>query len=623
MGFVGLNTAVSGLRAAQTGLSVTGHNMSNSEIYGYSRQRVVQKDFAYTKVGMTAYGPLKRGLGTDWNAIQQIRNEYLDVAFRENAGRLSFYSTKMITGMEIESLLGELQGAYNFQSVINNMWYAIQELTTDPSDVGTRNFFLATCHSFVTKANETFNSLIEYQFNLDRQIREAVVEINKLITEIKGLNDIIRAGEVAGDNANDYRDQRNVALDRLSEYIPINYYYDYQGNVGIFSNGVELLSSNYQSFFGFRYCTPDYPFVIPVITHQSDGRILAADTPPSDFQQWFDFERPVNAERGNDHGILNGLIVSRGAGPAYHMHGKVVETPPGSGNFVNQGLGPRPDTTNFTVAGHPVGSPEYERLLTAAQYNWQIQKWSAENGMIPKTMMKLDEIFNSMVRMINDTLAPTEPSGIVIGPDGQPVRMASTNGPYDNRGNQSLVEVFTRKDIPRWAVDIDPNNPVLIPNNALNTEEAGKYRTFYSIGNVMINPKLLDTSGGYNFLALSDSGDQSDTRLLKRLQEIWQSDSGPYSISISGNTYSVQRAYKNMVNQLAAEVAEAKNYVAAQTIQVNQAENKRQSIMGVSLDEEMNHMMKYQYAYQSAARILNVIDSMLDKVINGMGRAGL
>ncbi len=85
MGMLGLNTAISGLRAAQLGLGVTGHNMSNAEITGYSRQRVIQKDYAYTSVGMGANGnPLKRGMGTDWNAVSQIRNEFLDFSYRRD-----------------------------------------------------------------------------------------------------------------------------------------------------------------------------------------------------------------------------------------------------------------------------------------------------------------------------------------------------------------------------------------------------------------------------------------------------------------------------------------------------------------------------------------------------------
>jgi flagellar hook-associated protein FlgK len=255
-----------------------------------------------------------------------------------------------------------------------------------------------------------------------------------------------------------------------------------------------------------------------------------------------------------------------------------------------------------------------QRTHDALVYNHEIQKWSINNCMIPKTMMQLDEIFNSMVRMINDLLSPK-----IEDPPGSGIFIRDPDAPFDNNGNQSFMEVFTRKDYDRWT-RTDPSDPT---SYEFNPEEPGNWRSFYSIGNVMINPRLLDTDGGYNYLALSRSGDIEDPTLLLELQEIWRRNSGPYAINIGGNYYSIQNAYINFVNSVGTEVNEAKNYVAAQTIQVNQAENRRQSTMGVSLDEEMKNMMKFQYAYQSAARILNVIDSMIDRVINGMGRSGI
>ena len=79
-----LYTAVSALQAAQRGLAVTGHNMSNSEINGYSRQRVIQTDFAYQTIGFNGKDTLKKGLGTNTLAIEQIRNQFLDHTDRKS-----------------------------------------------------------------------------------------------------------------------------------------------------------------------------------------------------------------------------------------------------------------------------------------------------------------------------------------------------------------------------------------------------------------------------------------------------------------------------------------------------------------------------------------------------------
>jgi flagellar hook-associated protein 1 FlgK len=70
------------------------------------------------------------------------------------------------------------------------------------------------------------------------------------------------------------------------------------------------------------------------------------------------------------------------------------------------------------------------------------------------------------------------------------------------------------------------------------------------------------------------------------------------------------------------KAAEASSVTASQTVLVESAENSRTAISGVSMDEELSNMMKFKFAYDAAARALNVIDSMLDKIINGTGVVG-
>ncbi len=81
--------------------------------------------------------------------------------------------------------------------------------------------------------------------------------------------------------------------------------------------------------------------------------------------------------------------------------------------------------------------------------------------------------------------------------------------------------------------------------------------------------------------------------------------------------------FRSVVGQLGVQAAEATRMQANQQIIVEQVDSRRQSVSGVSLDEEMSNMIKFQHAYNAAARNMTMIDEMLDKVINGMGRVGL
>lgn len=93
------------------------------------------------------------------------------------------------------------------------------------------------------------------------------------------------------------------------------------------------------------------------------------------------------------------------------------------------------------------------------------------------------------------------------------------------------------------------------------------------------------------------------------------------SLSIEGSTSTLDDYYQNIIGQLGIDSQEAQRMQGNSEVIVNQVENRRQSVSGVSLDEEMANMIKFQQAYNSAARMVTVMDDCLDKVINGMGRA--
>jgi flagellar hook-associated protein 1 FlgK len=85
---------------------------------------------------------------------------------------------------------------------------------------------------------------------------------------------------------------------------------------------------------------------------------------------------------------------------------------------------------------------------------------------------------------------------------------------------------------------------------------------------------------------------------------------------------SVNDFFRSIVGQLGIEAEEANRQTTNAKIVVDQVESRRQSVSGVSLDEEMSSMIKFQHAYNAAARFMTTIDETLDRIINGMGTVG-
>lgn len=204
-----LSRVISGLNASQTGLEVTGHNLANANTAGYVRQQVLQNDSFYMVVGRNGKDLLSVGAGTDVTEIRQIRDEFLDKAYRTQISSQQFYKVQYDAVMEIETILGEVDGE-SFSGVLRDFWGQLQNLSTAPQDQSIRTQFIQSASVLVDKVNYIDEKLTDYQNSLNLQIKEAVGRINYLAEGIKELNEKISKYEIGGDRANDLRDRKSV-----------------------------------------------------------------------------------------------------------------------------------------------------------------------------------------------------------------------------------------------------------------------------------------------------------------------------------------------------------------------------------------------------------------------------
>lgn len=153
--------------------------------------------------------------------------------------------------------------------------------------------------------------------------------------------------------------------------------------------------------------------------------------------------------------------------------------------------------------------------------------------------------------------------------------------------------------------------------------------TGLNAGNITLNPAIVANS---NLIASSMrvdtnadgsetviSGNNSLAVLFSQMRDTRFDFDGDAGLNMN----TVDSYFRSVVGQLGVQAAEATRMQSNQQIIVEQVESRRQSVSGVSLDEEMSNMIKFQHAYNAAARNMTMIDEILDKVINGMGRVGL
>ncbi len=587
--FSSLATAVSGMNAAQVQLSTTGHNIANVGTRGYSRQRVIQSDFFYRTQGIAGNGKINQvGLGVSVDSVQQIRNKFLDNAYRKESTKMNYYEIKAEVGQYVENITGEMNSSSSIQTTINELWNSMQEAVQYPESLDKRASLVSSASLFMDRMKNAWNDMVSYQRDLNNQVIDQVQQMNDLAYKIKDLNIKILEAEGNGDNANDYRDAMNVALDDLNAITPIRTAERASGMVDVYVNGQPIIADGIVSRIGLKYTDPDSGLVEPVFTSRTDIIGFSEDT-----------GKPLFSLTDTDgEGSLEALLITRG------LRSETYASSPA-----------KPDPTDLVTYPGGVNDLQYQKDY----FQYERDLFNVTNCTIPQSMKRLDQIFNRVVTVINDAIAPQNHDTATA-----PVGM-------DEKGTQ-FFEMFTRissstgEVIDRYTdTDGDGYGDTYLQEDGYDPAtgtylqyKSGDYpdrNTLYSIATCTINPELLDLDG-YQKLPLSANGDLGNPDAVVDALDKWYDP----VIMFDGATskYNVTDGYTQFISLQATEVQSDVSYYASQVNLVVQLDNYRSAVSGVSTDEEMSNLMVFQRSYQASARCITMIDSMINTIINEM-----
>lgn len=231
--FDGFTTARLGIYAAQHGLRVTGNNISNLNTVGYTRQRLDQ--VSLKTGGNDVYRSQfdnHVGNGALVTSINQVRDPYLDIRFRNTAASVGYHDTTLASLNEIADTLDEVGREITKDNEDDGVLYAqimdvlkqLQGLNEEPTkgnDTLVRNSAEALCNLFHTYADK----LETLRENTVDDLEKKVTSANEILTNIRNLNESIRESEIHGDNALEMRDERNRQIDELSQLMHIKVEY--------------------------------------------------------------------------------------------------------------------------------------------------------------------------------------------------------------------------------------------------------------------------------------------------------------------------------------------------------------------------------------------------------------
>lgn len=665
--FTSFNAGVSGLRGSQSGLNTTAHNFANTKTPGYTRQQNINTDMYYNTIRVTAKSTLQTGYGTSVADIRQIRDMFLDEKYRMEVGRQTFYDVQLTTEQEIEDVFGEMEGV-EFSEAWLNFWDTIETLSSNPEEITKRELFLSQAEAFLDTAKDVYDALKSYQVNLNTQIQAQVDKINGIADEIAELNKVIAKSEASGqENANDYRDARNLLLDKLAEYTPYDYY-EANGQVSVRVNNFPLIDGNYVNHMKCEKmeireydptCDPDSPLYNDntdpakpnpnLALSDSKGYVLKEGSPMFTVvwergdREVYNIDQPYTATDQSDVGSLQGILVARGKRFGYYT-----------------------DILQATELQAVKGTPLEQRLLH--EYNNTVG-----NCILERVEAQLDLMIHKVVTTINDIFAPnvdvTDKDGnsYMVEKDGvtavDPASVTDKQGNTIDLTNAKVLdvnrclvgtddeetpgtEVFSRKTRERYTIyELDDpiyltdekGNLVMNDNNlpvaltketsdgrhllyVYNDEDKDDRGSLYTVQNLIFNQKL---KADYSYLPVNGNPAQGETgeydyKLFERMfaaLKVKDATLDPNALA----QYDVEDYYRVMVNAIATQGEVWGGVLDNQIKEVEGIEDKRQQISGVATEEEMTFMLMYQHAYNASSRYITVIDQMLEHLIERLG----
>lgn len=223
-----MRTGHSGMMAAKTAISTTGHNITNANTEGYSRQRV-ETETAPTK---SRYGKAHIGTGTQVANVTRINDEYLDKHIRSTNRDLLHYEEKELSLKQLEDVFNEMNGD-GLNRIMSKFFNEFRKLSNDPDNEAVRQSVRESTNALANDFKRIRTEVDEIRKHIDSRISGYVTEINDTAEQIKELNLKIRVESGNAAAPNDLLDKRDQLLKKLASYMEVSVHKDNHGNVNV------------------------------------------------------------------------------------------------------------------------------------------------------------------------------------------------------------------------------------------------------------------------------------------------------------------------------------------------------------------------------------------------------
>lgn len=561
-----LHIATRALLAEQVGVEVTGHNIANVNTPGYSRQRV---NAVTSPPVPSPWGPL--GTGVNIQGIDRAFDPFITARLNEKSSLLSDYRTRSAALEQVAAFFNETQEG-NLNELLSQFFAAWHDLADNPAGSGERQALLYRSLTLCDALNFRANQLVQERLVLMQEIAPTIEAINGHSARIAELTREIAEAEANGHTANDLRDLRQLEISRLSELIGVRTYTTGDGTLSVtLANGLPLVQGVLSWNLGYQLSPGD---TVELTWQGPGGTTEVIDT---------------NTLMG---GKLTALLQMRDEViPEYQqeLDQWARQLIIAVNNQHSQGVG--------------------LTLFTQAKGTYQV----SDPGTSLATALPLGD------QLVNGSLQ------IAVDRNGAPLASGTIAIDPSLSLNDLVLSINTHPILSSYlTASVEDNSLKIVSNSSSDTFgfmgddsralTALGLNTFftgdkaYTLG---VNAWVFDNPGLVAAGQIDATGDHAvgDNRNALALAGLELAPVGPDGLTFGD-------AYQRLVMSLGLEAQQSRDQETFYQGLVEQLTNMRDAVSGVSLDEELTNLVKFQRAYQAAARLVSVADELYQTLLS-------
>lgn len=663
--FFGIEIGKRGIFTQRSAMDVTSHNIANANTEGYARQRAVlsaSNPWAIPSF-MSSTSAQQVGTGVDVVKIESLRDGFVDEKIIRQTSFLQEKTTANDLMKEVEAIFNEPNDT-TLRDQMSKFWAAWEELSLNPSSTELRQNLVEQTQTLIENFKDIDSNLLALQGIVDHasngsisdQLEGAVNQVNSLSEQIAELNVTIERMETDNTSANDLRDKRQLLIEEMSKLVAVDTTWDSAGRLTL-RTGAQLLV--------------EHSFAHDLYVVSKSKELPSTVSGSSDYPQLSD--NPEVAEAVFNHsGVSSNITMTVTQTAQAHQVYSFLSYNPLTGPLSNFGV----SSGSFSVNGRTfyldAENTSMKQLATMidegnveinAELNESGQLWmtstltGTEHGMtfadgtsnlmtvlnLQQNQQARDAIFNydgrQFVRQEN-VVADAVP-GATILLKGQGVANLDLHPTITGGKINALLELrdnsiqTLREDFNEMAYRlVSEVNEVHRKGFGLDGETGRNFFNAISTDDPSLPYKNVISSlsledyivSNINTIAASQGTLEKPTDKLPTFNGEGDGGNAILIAQIKQKDFfkngkaNFDDFYNSIITQTASQSQRYETQMTGAQDLMTQLESKRDEISGVSLDEELTNLIKFQHAYNAASRVITTVDEMLDKIINGMLR---